>query len=186
MENCSCQFLELSGLSAFVASSYGMQQRINAALEEAVVEHARIQREQLAQDMPMKTITVCEDETFHPDICLVGLEAVSNFILLEQYADNRSAQTWTSALQGALKGLPVDVIQATSDEAKGLRRHAQHDLGAHHALDLFHVQHEVVKATSVMLARDVRHTEQAVVAATAALNKHRQAAVDYRSAPAVC
>ena len=135
-----CQFLELSGLSAFVASSYGVQQRINAALEEAVVEHDRIQREQLAQDMPTKTITVCEDETFHPDICLVGLEAVSNFILLEQYADNRSAQTWTSALQGALKGLPVDVIQATSNEAKGLRRHAQHDLDAHHAPDLFQAQ----------------------------------------------
>ena len=38
-----CQFLELSGLSAFIASSYGVQQRINAALEEAVVEHARMQ-----------------------------------------------------------------------------------------------------------------------------------------------
>jgi hypothetical protein len=62
-----CQFLELSGLSAFIASSYGVQQRINAALEEAVVEHARMQREQLAEDMPSKTITVCEDETFHPD-----------------------------------------------------------------------------------------------------------------------
>jgi hypothetical protein len=53
-----CQFLELSGLSAFIASSYGVQQRINATLEEAVVEHARMQREQLAQDMPSKTITV--------------------------------------------------------------------------------------------------------------------------------
>jgi hypothetical protein len=177
-----CQFLELSGLSAFVASSYGVQQRINAALEEAVVEHARTQREQLTQDMPTKTITVCEDETFHPDICLVGLEAVSNFILLEEYAENRSAQTWTSALQSALEGLPVEVIQATSDEAKGLRRHAQHDLGAHHAPDLFHVQHEVVKATGVMLARQVRHAEQTVVDSTEALNKHRQAAVDYRSA----
>ena len=178
-----CQFLELSGLSAFIASSYGVQQRINAALEEAVVEHARMQREQLAQDMPSKTITVCEDETFHPDICLVGLEAVSNFILLEQYAENRSAETWTVALQGALEGLPVEVIQATSDEAKALRRHAQHDLGAHHAPDLFHVQHDVVKATGALLAQQVRHAEKAVVSATAVLDNHRQAAVSYWSSP---
>lgn len=178
-----CQFLELSGLSAFIASSYGVQQRINAALEEAVVEHARMQREQLAQDMPSKTITVCEDETFHPDICLVGLEAVSNFILLEQYAENRSAQTWTAALQGALEGLPVEVIQATSDEAKALRRHAQHDLGAHHAPDLFHVQHEVVKATGAVLAHQVRHAEKAVVKAAAVLDQHRQAAATYLCSP---
>jgi hypothetical protein len=32
-----CQFLELTGLSAFVAASYGVQQRLNVALEEAVV-----------------------------------------------------------------------------------------------------------------------------------------------------
>jgi len=29
-------------------------------------------------------VTVCEDETYHPEICLVALEPVSNFILLEQ------------------------------------------------------------------------------------------------------
>jgi hypothetical protein len=27
-------------------------------------------------------VTVCEDETFHPAICLVALEPVSGFILL--------------------------------------------------------------------------------------------------------
>jgi hypothetical protein len=35
-----CQFLELTGLSAFVAASYGVQQRLNVALEEAVVAYA--------------------------------------------------------------------------------------------------------------------------------------------------
>jgi transcriptional regulator with XRE-family HTH domain len=33
-----CTFLELSGLSAFAASSYGSQHKLNAALEEAVVD----------------------------------------------------------------------------------------------------------------------------------------------------
>ena len=39
------------------------------------------------------------DETFHPEICLVAIEPVSNFILLERYAADRSAATWTQALE---------------------------------------------------------------------------------------
>jgi hypothetical protein len=90
-----CEYLELSGLSAFVASSYGAQQQISVALEEAVVASGEQQRAELGPGMPRRQVTVCEDETFHPEICLVGLEPVSNFILLEQYAQNRSAATWT-------------------------------------------------------------------------------------------
>jgi hypothetical protein len=39
-----CQFLELTDLSAFVAASYGVQQRLNVALEEAVMAYASVQR----------------------------------------------------------------------------------------------------------------------------------------------
>ena len=54
--------------------------------------------------MALRQVTVCEDETFHPGICLVALEPVSNFILLEQYAEDRSAATWTQALDAAMAG----------------------------------------------------------------------------------
>ena len=50
----------------------------------------------------------------HPQICLVGLEPVSNFILLERYAEDRSAATWTQALDEALRGLRVEVVQGCS------------------------------------------------------------------------
>src|SRR5205823_11544367 len=156
-----CQFLELTGLAAYIAASYGVQQGVNVALEEAVVHYAEQQRRQLGAGMAPRAITVCEDETFHPEICLVELEPVSNFILLERYAENRSAESWTAALAAALSGLPVQVIQATSDGAKGLCRHVQTDLGAQHAPDLFHLQHEVAKATGLPLARQVKAAEQA-------------------------
>ncbi len=110
-----CQFLELSGLSAFVGASYGTHQGLNAALEEALVAVAHEQRAALARDMPHRDLTVCEDETFHPEICLVALEPVQGFLLLEQYAADRKAATWTQALQAALVGLNVAVIQGTSD-----------------------------------------------------------------------
>lgn len=136
-----CEFLELSGLAPFVAASYGSRQKINVALEEAVIAYAEQQSSLLAQGMAERRITVCEDETHHPETCLVGLEPVSNFILLERYAKDRSAATWTQALEKALRGLPVEVVQGTGDEAKGLLRHVCKDLGAHHSPDPFHVQY---------------------------------------------
>jgi transcriptional regulator with XRE-family HTH domain len=160
-----CQFLELSGLSAFVGASYGAHQGLNVALEEAVVAVAGEQRAALAQDMAHREITVCEDETFHPQICLVALEPVSGFLLLEQYAANRQSATWTQALQTSLVGLKVTVTQGTSDEAPALHRHVEVDLGAHHSPDLFHGQHEISKATSRHLARQVRQSAATVAAA---------------------
>jgi transcriptional regulator with XRE-family HTH domain len=175
-----CEFLELSGLSAFVGASYGSQQALNAALEAAVVAVAEEQRTALAEGMAPRQVTVCEDETFHPKICLVALEPVSNFILLERYAEDRSAATWTQALDAALAGLAVEVVQGTSDEAKALRRHVETDLDAHHSPDLFHAQHEVSKATSLHLARQVKQAGEAVAVARAHWEAERAAEQAYR------
>ena len=105
----------------------------------------------------------------------MGLEPVSNFILLERYAPDRSAATWTQALEEALKELPVTVVQGTSDEAKGLLRHVEKDLGAHHSPDLFHVQHEVSKATALALARRVEQARRQRDEAAQQVEQHRQA-----------
>jgi hypothetical protein len=85
-----CLFLELAGLDQFVAASYGAQQQVSVAMEESIVAFDKMEKKHLAKDMKPKQITVCEDETFHPEVCLVAIEPVSNFILLERYADNRS------------------------------------------------------------------------------------------------
>ena len=175
-----CEFLELSGLSAFVGASYGSQQALNAALEAAVVAVAGEQRVALAEGMAPRQVTVCEDETFHPEICLVALEPVSNFILLEQYAEDRSAATWTQALNTALAGLAVEVIQGTSDEAKALHRHVETDLDAHHSPDLFHGQHEVSKATSLHLARQVKQAAKTVAVTRAHWEAERAAKQAYQ------
>ncbi len=101
-----------------------------------------------------KSITVCEDENFHSVLhCLVAIEPVSNMIIVEQFAEHRDAVTWNNAVDGGLAGLPVKIIQATSDEAKGLLLHAKTGLGgAHHSPDLFHIQQDLCKATARSLA----------------------------------
>lgn len=155
-------FLELTGLNQFVAASYRPHWQVSVALEQAIDEFDQAEKDRLGQRMEPKQITVCEDETFHPETCLVAIEPVSNFILLEQYAEDRKADTWTTALTEATKSLPIEVIQSTSDEGRGLLHHVKADLGLHHSPDLFHIQHELVKGTSGALASKVRQATKAV------------------------
>jgi hypothetical protein len=163
-----CLFLELSGLDRFVAASYSAQQKVSVALEEAVVEFGQEERERLAGSMEPQQITVCEDETFHPETCLVAIEPASNFILLERYAESRKAEEWTQAMEEATTGLPVEIVQSTSDEGRGLRHHVKEDLGAPHSPDVFPVQQELGKATRGALASRRRQAEKVVAAAAGA------------------
>lgn len=166
-----CLFFELSGLDRFVAASYGAHQKVSADMEEGIVTFGLEERSRLAAGMPPKEITICEDETFHPETCLVGIEPVSNFIFLEKYTTSRKAEDWTTALKDALAGLPVEVVQSTSDEGRGILHHVEKDLGVHHSPDLFHVQHELVKGTSVTLANKKKRAEKAVEEASKELNQ---------------
>ena len=145
-------FLQLSHLGEFVAASYGAQQAVAEELESLLIRYGQEEHSQLAAHMPVREITLCEDETFHPQICLVAIEPVSNFIVVEQYQPQRDAATWEQCTNAKLATLPVTVYQVTSDAAKALIAHAETYLGAHHSPDLFHVQYDTVKATSGALA----------------------------------
>lgn len=174
-----CSLLELSGIDQFVATSYGSQREITVELEEAIVTYGQAEASRLGQEMPAKAITVCEDETFHPEVCLVAIEPVSNYIVLEEYAPDRKAETWTARLEASLNGLPVEVIQGTSDEAKALCHHIEADLGAHQSPDVFHVQYTTSKATMAPLARQIRKAEKAVEEAKHKVQKEEASQANY-------
>ena len=144
------EVLELSGLSEVLGSSFGTLQKMVGRLLKVVGETGEELNmalvEQLAGQAPMQ-ITVCEDETFHPGVCLVAMEPVSGFILVEEQAERRDAPTWDAAVQEATERLGVDIIQSTSDQASALKKHARDGLGAHHSPDLFHVLHGLHGAT---------------------------------------
>lgn len=149
-------FLKLSSLDSFIAPSYGAQQAVAEELESLLVQFGKEEDQRLAASMPPREITLCEDETFHPQICLVAIEPVSNFILVEQYQPQRDAKTWQECTGAKLATLPVTVCQVTSDAAKALISQAETYLGAHHSPDIFHVQYDTVKATSGALASQTR------------------------------
>jgi hypothetical protein len=156
-----CRFLELAQLAPFVAASYGTHQELSVVLQQLLEQYDQEQSRQLAVHMAPKSITLCEDENFHGDQpCLVAIEPLSNFLVLETCAPQRDAHTWNAAIHTALEGLPVTVVQVTSDLAKGLQAHARDGLGAHHSPDLMHVQADLHKATSLALRRQREAAEQ--------------------------
>jgi len=166
-----CLFLNLTGLDRFVAASYGAQQQVNVQVEQAMVTYRQDETARLAQDMPRKAITVTQDETFTGGLCLITMDPESHFIILEQLAQARDQTTWDELMAPALKQLNCEVIQSTSDEAPGLLAYVEHYLEAHHSPDLFHVQHELVKAVSGPMATKERAAHKAVTEAQEQLER---------------
>ncbi len=177
-------FLRLTQLDRLIAPSHGARHKFANLLEQAVGDFADEQRPQLAAGMTQRDITVAEDETFHPATCLVAIEPVSGFVLLEQYAERRDAATWDAALKGSLVGLPVTVACAVGDEAKGLLAHAKNGLGVPHSPDVFHVQQEMSRAAGAALAGQtraaLRDQEAAGQRVAAAQSEQEQAALEPR------
>ena len=170
-----CLFLHLTGLNRFVASSYGAQQQVNFHIEHAMVTYHQDETARLAQDMPQKDLTVTQDETCTGGLCLITMDPESNFIILEQLAQARDQTSWNAWMEPALAQFNCRVIQSTSDEAPGLLAYVAHYLEAHHAPDLFHVQHELVKAVSAPMATKERAAHKAVTEATEQLEQLQSA-----------
>ena len=166
-----CLFLNLTGLNRFVAASYGAQQQVNSQIEEAMVVYRQDETARLAQDMPHKDLTVTQDETFTGGLCLITMDPESNFLLLEQLAQARDQTSWNAWMEPALAQFNCRVIQSTSDEAPGLLAYVEHYLEAHHSPDLFHVQHELVKAVSAPMATKERAAHKAVTHAREQLER---------------
>jgi hypothetical protein len=166
-----CLFLHLTGLDRFVAASYGAQQQVNIQVEQAMVTYGQDETARLAQDMPQKDLTVTQDETFTGGLCLITMDPESNFIILAQLAQARDQISWDDLMAPALEQLNCRVIQSTSDEAPGLLAYVEHYLEAHHSPDLFHVQHELVKAVSGPMASKERAAHKAVTEAQEQLER---------------
>ena len=178
-----CLFLNLTGLDCFVAASYGAQQHVNYQVEHAIVNYRQSETARLAKDMPQKDLTVTQDETFTGGLCLVTMAPESNFIILEQSAQARDHTTWNELMAPALAPLNCRVIQSTSDEAPGLLAYVAHYLEAHHSPDLFHVQHELVKAVSGPMAAKERAAQKAISEATEQLERLQTHSISTDDAP---
>jgi len=154
-------FLKLSQLDLFVASSRGALHPLAAHIESDLVAFRDCEQPALAQKMEAKTITLVLDEHFHGDKpCLVGLEPVSNFLLVECYRDRRDADTWKEAIDEATEDMPLKVVQLTSDQAAALICCAEKGFEAMHSPDLFHGQRDMLKPVLLPLNRPIQQAQK--------------------------
>jgi hypothetical protein len=153
-------FLRFAQLDQLVGSSYGALHPLAVSLETTLAAFEAQHRPLLAAPMSPRSITACADENFHGrQMCLVAIEPLSGFLLLEAYADNRDASTWADALNKATCDLPVEIIQLTSDLARGLLCCAG-QLQAVHSPDLFHLQRDLSGPVLLPLGRRVRQADK--------------------------
>jgi PAS domain-containing protein len=154
-------FLEVVELDHFVGSSYGALYDLDLWLQSNLDLFAGQERQRLAAGMASKDIVLCPDENFHgPHVCLVAIEPVSNFILVEAYREQRDSMTWAKAIREGIAGLPVHVVNFTSDQASGLVCCATKEFAVAHQPDLLHLQHDLAKPLLLPLARPIHQAEK--------------------------
>jgi hypothetical protein len=155
------EFLQLAQLDRFLACSRGALHPLAVHLESDLAAFRDEQQPLLAQQMQPRSITLVPDEHFHGSKpCLVAVEPLSGFIPVECYRDRRDADTWTEAIQEGTRGMPVEVVQLTSDLARGLLRCAEKGLHAAHSPDLFHGQRDLLGPLLLPLNRPVQQAQK--------------------------
>lgn len=165
------EYLRLSGLDRFVASSNGALQKFTERCEEHIIAVGEKEEKCLIKDMKVRKITAALDEMFRGKRpCLVAIEVISNFILLEKFTKDRKAETWKQEISARLDGLPFEVDQVVSDLGTGITTCTK-ELGAQHSPDLFHGQYALSKAISGALATQKRSFEKEFKEAEAKVKK---------------
>ena len=156
------EFLHNSGLDKYVASSAGALQKLWKRCEISILDFGEEWVKKLSLTMQKRTITAILDELFRKgQPCLVAIEAVSGYILLEKFTEDRKAATWKKELEESIKGLPIKIGGVTSDLC-GAIRSVTKEFEAAHSPDLFHGQYEISKATSAALSSQERAAEKAL------------------------
>jgi Family of unknown function (DUF6399) len=155
------QFLEQVELHHFVASSYGALYELDQHIQDDLRCFGKEERARLAEGMTDKALSLCLDENFHArSACLVGMEPVSNFILVEAYAQQRDSLTWAKAIHTACEGLPVHIVAIIGDQASGIIRCAEKEFQTHYQPELFHLQRDLAKAVLPPLTRPVQQAKK--------------------------
>jgi Family of unknown function (DUF6399) len=155
------EFLHLAQLDRFVAASRGALHPLLVHLEADLAAFRDCEQPSLAQQMKPRAITLVPDEHFHAQRpCLVAAEPVSGFIAVECYRDRRDADTWTEAIREGTRGMHVEVVQLTSDLARGLLCCAEKGLQVAHCPDLFHGQRDLLRPILLPLNRPIQQAEK--------------------------
>ncbi len=83
-------------MNQFIAASRSYLQNYNKIIEQNIINFGEHQKIIMGQNMLSKYITMCLDEVFFPETCLVAIEPISGYIFIEEFAEKRDADTCIS------------------------------------------------------------------------------------------
>jgi len=139
-------FFVMAGLSPWIACSESTLRRTSATMIHEIGAWGDATGQRLGDALRgsvERMISIALDETWKRSMILVAMDTASGFVLAEVHAAARDAATWTATLAKAVGALPVRVVQAVADEAKGIAACIAGMLGVHRGSDLFHGLHEL-------------------------------------------
>ena len=157
------EFLIFVGISRSVACSPRTLQRFALRLREQIVRWGRLTIAELASKMHEIPTVLVLDEHWHGGMHLVAYDALSGYLLLQSPSPTRSAAAWGTALEGALKGMRVRVLQTVGDDALGLSTCSIDGVKLLHTSDLFHPLYAITRSLGPPIALRVRAAERDVV-----------------------
>lgn len=187
-------FLRMSKLDAFVAKSYGALhefyvriekhiQLFGAQEEKKMIDFMKNKNFALAkikqshQENPLtakRKIIVALDELFRKrQPCLVAMDPVSGYKILEKFTKDRKAETWDAELSPRLETLECCLEFGVGDLCGALKSHVESQ-GATHIPDHFHIVYEITKATAGGLASQEREFQKLLDKAEENLKKEVQ------------
>lgn len=169
-------FILLSGLSPWVACSESTLLRAKARVVAALGPWGQEMLTRLGATMHPRELTVLVDETWKRLMILVGMDAASGFILLQQHAESRDGETWYGAMKAVIDRLRARILQVVADDASGITKFVAKLPGAHRANDLFHGLYELGPVVRV-LHRKCAAAKEAAASATGEAKKRARALV---------
>lgn len=141
------------------------------ALEAVLLETAGAWEKDACAEDDVREIIGAVDETFLEQMMLVFMDLCTGYLLLEDVAEDRTYATWKAVVDERLLALGARVRYLVSDRAKALIQLADQGLECLSMPDFFHVIHDLVKSSSLAIARRVRHARQACKKAEEVLSK---------------
>lgn len=155
-------FMISVGISRFMAHSPRTLQRFSLALSERIVRWGRATTANLGSKMRETAMLLVLDEHWHGGMHLVAYDALTGYIVLQIHSHSRSAKAWGAALDDALTGLRVRVLQTVGDDARGLSSCSIAGARVFHGADLFHPLYAISRGFGPPIARVVRDAERRV------------------------
>lgn len=173
MDTMSAFFTRLR-LDTQVGCSPGALRHVMQALEAQAFATAATWEQDASAAGEVREIIGGVDETFLERMMLVFQDVATGYLVLEDVADDRTFATWHTVVDARLKTLGTEVLYLVSDRAKALIQLAEQGLECLSMPDFFHCMHDLVKSYSLAIGQRVRHAQQELTQAKAALARRQR------------